>query len=208
MQNEQNQKAAIAARSVVLRKWLWILFWLIIPSSIASIMTNDTIINWFPSLFLPGQILSALCFAAYGCILLKLRSEDPHYQTAGICTLVAGAAAILLFAVTIGAETLSWTLVISLPAMVLGIVSEYYEYMAHSAVLSGVDNVLSDKWNQLWKWYIGTYGSILGSVVLVLIIPILGALLMIAASIVAIVVSIMKLVYLYRTAKLFREYEA
>ena len=59
---------------------------------------------------------------------------------------------------------------------------------------------------QLWKWYIGMTLGLLGSILLMLIIPILGLLVALVTAIGTIVVSILKLVYLYRTAKVFREY--
>ena len=51
------------------------------------------------------------------------------------------------------------------------------------------------------------YGAMLGSILIIVIIPILGLLVTLAAAIGLIVVSILKLVYLYRTAKLFRDYQ-
>ena len=203
---EQQRKAAIAKRAPVLGKWLWIVFWLIIPSTIASFMTHETIVEYLPGLYLPGQILNAVCSLTYGLILIKLASEEDRYKTAGICALVSGAVSAVVAIISGTGETATWTLIFTLPAAVVSFVGEYNEYMAHSIVLSGVDNELAEKWEKLWKWYIGMFGAMIGSILVMLIIPILGALVMIAAAIGTIVVSIMKLVYLYRTAKIFREY--
>jgi hypothetical protein len=94
----------------------------------------------------------------------------------------------------------------TIPAAIIALVGEYNEYMGHSAVLTGVDNELSEKWEVLWKWYIGLFLGMFGCILLMLIIPILGAIALIGAAIGLVVVGILKLVYLYRTAKLFREY--
>lgn len=198
--------AAISKRVPVLGKWLWILFWLIIPSTIASILSNDNIAEWIPSFYIPGQILSAICSLAYGLILVKLASEEDRYRTAGICCLVGGAVSLLIVMIAGGAEIPTWTLLLSIPVAIVGLVGEYYEYMAHSTVLGGVDDELSEKWCVLWKWYIGLFCVMIGSLLVMLMIPILGALAILAAAIGTIVVGILKLVYLYRTAKLFREY--
>ena len=80
--------------------------------------------------------------------------------------------------------------------------------MAHSAVLSGVDNELSQKWEVLWKWYIALLQGTFGCLFVALILPILGAIAALGCSVGSIVVGILKLVYLYRTAKEFREYPA
>lgn len=203
---EEQRRAAIAKRAPVLGKWLWIVFWLIIPSTIASFMTHETIVEYLPGLYLPGQILSAVCSLTYGLILVKLASEEDRYKTAGICALVCGVVSAIVAFISGTGETATWTLIFTLPAAVVSFVGEYNEYMAHSIVLSGVDNELSEKWEKLWKWYIGMFGAMIGSILVMLIIPILGALVILAAAIGTIVVSILKLVYLYRTAKIFREY--
>lgn len=203
---EEQRKAAIAKRAPVLGKWLWIIFWLVIPSTIGSLMTNNTVAEFVPALYIPGQILNAVVSAAYGLILIKLASEEDRYRTAGICALVAGGVSVLIALMSGTAETPTWTLVFSIPAAIVAFVGEYNEYMAHSIVLTGVDNELSEKWESLWKWYIGMFGAMIGSILIMLIIPILGALVILAAAIGTIVVSILKLVYLYRTAKTFREY--
>lgn len=204
---ETERKAALAKRAPILGKWLWILFWLVIPSTIASVLGNDTVIEWVPALFVPSLVLSAICSFTYGGILVKLGSEEAQYRTAGICSLISGSVSLLIACVSGGAEAPNWTLLFSLPAAIIALVGEYNEFSAHSKVLSDLDDTLSADWNSLWKWFIGTYGAMMGSILIILIAPILGLLVLIAAAIGLIVVSIIKLVYLYKTAKLFREYK-
>ena len=203
---EAMRKAAIAKRAPILGKWLWIIFWLVIPSSIGSIMSHETTAKILPGLVMPGQIINAICSLTYGAILLKLGSEEDRYRTAGICALIAGASSALAAMINGGSDGATWILIFTIPAAIVAIVGEYNEYMAHSAVLSGVDNELSEKWEVLWKWYIGLFAGIFGSILLMLIFPVLGAIAVIGATIGTVVVSILKLVYLYRTAKIFREY--
>lgn len=203
---ERIRVEAIAKRAPVLGKCLWILFWLIIPSSIASLMTNENITVLLPRLYIPGLVLSAICSVVYGAILIRLTSEEERYRTAGICALIGGAVSVLIACVSGGAEIPTWTLLVSIPAAIVSFVGEYNEFTAHSIVLTGVDNELSEKWSSLWKWYIGTYCAMLGSLLVIVISPILGLLVTLAAAIGLVVVSILKLVYLYRTAKLFRDY--
>ena len=206
IESEKMRKAAIAKRAPVLGKWLWVIFWLIIPSTFGSIMAHETTAKILPGLFMPGQIINAICSLIYGAILLKLGSEEDRYRTAGICALIAGASSALAAMINGGSDGATWILIFTIPAAIVAIVGEYNEYMAHSAVLSGVDNELSEKWEVLWKWYIGLFAGIFGSILLMLIIPVLGAIAVIGTTIGTVVVSILKLVYLYRTAKIFREY--
>ena len=203
---EAMRKAAIAERAPVLGKWLWIIFWLVIPSSIGSIMSHETTAKILPGLLMPGQIINAICSLTYGAILLKLGTEEDRYRTAGICALIAGASSALAAMINGGSDGATWILIFTIPAAIVAIVGEYNEYMAHSAVLSGVDNELSEKWEVLWKWYIGLFLGMLGCIIVMLIIPILGAIAILGCAIGTVVVSILKLVYLYRTAKIFREY--
>ena len=203
---EAMRKAAIAKRAPVLGKWLWFIFWLIIPSSIGSIMSHETTAKILPGLVMPGQIINAICSLTYGAILLKLGSEEDRYRTAGICALIAGGVSAVVAIITVAAEEATWTLLFTLPAAVVAMVGEYNEYMAHSAVLSGVDNELSEKWEVLWKWYIGLFLGMIGCILLMLIAPVLGAIVILGCAIGTVVVGILKLVYLYRTAKIFREY--
>ena len=206
IESEKMRRAAIAKRAPVLGKWLWIIFWLVIPSSIGSIMSHETTAKILPGLFMPGQIINAICSLTYGAILLKLGSEEDRYRTAGICALIAGVSSALAAMINGGSDGATWILIFTIPAAIVAIVGEYNEYMAHSAVLSGVDNELSEKWEVLWKWYIGLFLGMLGCIIVMLIIPILGAIAILGCAIGTVVVSILKLVYLYRTAKIFREY--
>lgn len=205
---EEQRKAAIAKRAPVLGKWLWLLFWLIIPSTAANLMTLETLAELAPALYKSGKILNALVLAAYAMILIRLASEEDRYRTAGICVLVSCGVSILLAVISGTAETPPWTLLISIPAAVVSFVGEYNEYMAHAAVLTGVDNELAEKWEKLWKWYIGLFCVMFGSIVVIVIFPLLGAIAVMAAAIGVLVVNIAKLVYLYRTAKLFRAFPA
>ena len=192
-------------RAQVLGKWLWILFWLFVPSLIASIMGNEKISETAPEIYLIGQILSAVCSIAYGLVLLKASSEEDRYHTAGICMLVSAAVGFLSIIVFGGGEIPTWMLLFSLPAAIVSLIGEYNEYCGHSAVLEDVDREFSAKWTSLWKWNICMIGVIGGSI-LAMIAPGLGLILMLCGSVGAVIVHILKLTYLYRTAKMFRDY--
>lgn len=198
--------ATISKRAPVLGKWLWILFWLIIPSTIASILSNERVAGMIPSFYIPGQILSAACSFAYGLILLRLASEERRYRAAGICRLTVAAASLLTTVIAGSAQASAWTLLLAFLSVIAALVGEYNEFMAHAAVLSDVDAVWSEKWRVLWKWYIGSFCAMVGGPLVIWIASVLGALVLLAAAIGVIVVEIWKLVYLYRAAKLFRAY--
>ena len=189
IESEKMRKAAIAKRAPVLGKWLWIIFWLVIPSSIGSIMSHETTAKILPGLLMPGQIINAICSLTYGAILLKLGSEEDRYRTAGICALIAGVSSALAAMINGGSDGATWILIFTIPAAIVAIVGEYNEYMAHSAVLSGADNELSEKWEVLWKWYIGLFLGMFGCIIVMLILPILGAIAILGCAIGRVVVS-------------------
>lgn len=205
---ELQQKQAVAKRAPILGKWLSILFWLVIPVTIASLMGNRVVSEFAPSVDFAGRILSTVCSLVYGIILMKVSAEEDRYRTAGICALVCAGVNLLVLIVTKGAEEVTWTLILQIPAMIVSFVGEYNEYMAHAVVLTGVDNDLSSKWETLWKWYIGLFLGVVGCIAVMLIAPLLGAIAGLFVVVGVAVVGILKLVYLYRTAKIFREYQS
>ena len=208
MEAEKIRQEAIAKRAPVLGKWLWVLFWLIIPGSVASLLTNENITGAVSALYISGLVLRVICSAVSGIILLRLTSEEDRYRTAGICALIVGVASVLAACISDVVKEQAWSLVISFPAAIVGMVGEYNEFTAHSIVLTGLDNALSDQWMSLWKWYVGSYCALLGSVLMIVISPVLGLLVVTAAAIGLIITSILKLVYLYRTARIFRNFRA
>ena len=205
MEREQLRQAAIAGRAPALGKWLWIAFWLVIPSTIGNLMANESMMKVFPGLYYPGEIISAVCTLVYGIILLRLGSEEDHYRASGICGLIAGGVSALVVLISGGAEPRTWTLLLSLPAAIVAMVGTFHEYMGHATVLTGVDSELSDEWVSLWKWHIGLFAAMLGSILLMLLAPILGAVALIVVAIGVFITGILKLVYLYRTAVIFRQ---
>ena len=180
------------------RRWLWVMFWLVIAGELPALLQDGTVCKVFPGLYTPGVILSAMIAVGYGLCMLMMRNRAEGYGTAGVCTLI-GTVMRMVALLFIGSEN-PWSLALLIPAGIIGMVAERHEYLGHADVLVNVDDELSDKWDQLWKWYLYCYAAILTSLVLVFIIPVLGGLLALAGAIGLLVVRIIKLVYLYRTA--------
>jgi hypothetical protein len=207
IQDEQENREALAKRSVGLGKWLWILFWLVVPATVASLLKTDFVKNISPDVYRFGRIMGIVMSLLYGCILLRLSYATDRYRKAGIYLLISvGVAVATLLISDNDLEYLS--VLLALAAAVISLVGEYNEYQGHATVLVGADNALSQKWEELWKWYIRCMLAIIGSVLLVLIFPLIGALLALAGSLGLIVIEILKLVYLYQTANVFRRFSA
>ena len=181
---------------------------MIVPNIGTGIMGNGSIMGDYPSIYLIGLILFPVCTIAYGLILLKISSEEGTYRTAGICIMVYGFIEVLLYFIFKAEELPEWTLIITIPAGIITLLGEYYEYRAHSDVLVGIDKNLSEKWSILKKWYLGGIIAIFSSFILMMIAPLLGLIALWGGAIVYLIIKIIKLVYLYRTAKVFRKYSA
>lgn len=203
---EQERRKRMAEKAQFLGKWLWILFWLVIPSIISGIMTNETVFGLWPELNLPGQMIQLAVLLIYGGILMKISCQEERYRNAGICCFISAGVNVLLAVISVNRSVPVWTLAVTIPAIILSLVGEYNEYCAHAEVTRDVDSDLSEKWTRLWKWYIRTYLGLFISIVIVWINSILGLLVALAAMIGIIIVDVLKLVYLYRSAKRFREY--
>lgn len=199
----------LAEKAPFLGKWLWILFWLVIPQSLASLLDSDLFAGQ-PVLNSLGQIIKLIYFLGCGLVLLKLSSQIARYRTAGICFLVGFIINVVFSIIPVpaaGSALAVWGSLIIVAGGIFLMVGEYHEYMGHSELLEGVDWELSDKWRKLWKWYIGCFIALLSSIVVVTFSPFLGLLVTLAAIIVLLVIMIVKLVYLYRTAMIFRNWD-
>ena len=202
--SERRQQEA-AKKAEVLGKWLWILFWLmIVVQPVVGLMSDETVVGWFPQLYWPGQIASLLFLLADGAILLKISEVELSYRTAGICQIVAGTVNFVVQLFTDAGMESGWLLLVLLPVIVVSLVGQYHCYMGHAAVLYKVDDTLAGKWVVLWKWNIGMFALFFVSILLIFVLTFIAVLTLQAATIGMAVVTIVELVYLYRTAQRFR----
>lgn len=197
------RQQAIARKAPILGKWLWILFWLVVPSTIFSLLAEDSITGSGSGVNLWGNILLCACNLVYGGILLRLASQESNFSTAGLCMIVSSLISGILKVCFLG-DPPGWTLVMTLPAAIVALVGAYMEFHGYAETLAGLDEDLRERWLKLWKWTVGAMAVMIGSLLIILIIPILGLLLTLAGAIATIITSVMKLVYLYQTAQTFR----
>ena len=203
---ESERKNHIYKQSLVLGKWLWILFWLFVPLGITSVMTNKSLVDSVPGVYIIGCVLRFICSMIYGFILIRLRTEENRYFSAGKYTLICAGYEILILILNNISLLDDIIIFISIPAIILLLNAEYNEYMSHSAVVFAVNDELSYNWENLWKWYIGIICILAVSIILAVIIPLFGVVVLFGAEIGFIIINIMKLIYLYRTARVFRLY--
>ncbi len=200
----QKLQENIRQRASILAPNLMILFWLFVPSVVSGLFTNQQIKTASPKLYLVGELIGITVSIIYSVILIRMASVEELYQKAGILKLCGSILNFFTIFPLNSSTTPTWTLLISIPALILIIVGTYHEFQSHSSVLRDVDYNLSDNWEKLWKIYLGSTIALFVSPFIIIILPIIGLLLMAASAVVVIVASILRLIYLYRTANIFK----
>lgn len=221
MPERRKQRAAAKEAGQALRrqhknvgKWLWIYFWMLIPTFIAAFLTNNSVVQVLPGLKFPGEILSILVSVAQCVLLFLLAKEEKNYGYAAwamVPVIVISVPDVIYHAGYFKTSpSLTHILAImSLLAAASTAVMSYFECKANRNVLTDVDARLSEKWRKLWGQYRIAWILLFASGALVLIritaVKVLGGMVLVAANIGMIVVGIQRLIYLYKTAELFRE---
>lgn len=198
---EKTNDWAYAPHAKLLGKWLWALFWLIVPDAVAALMTVDIVVERLPVLELPGTVLQTICSLAACAILVRLASVNRRYGIAGGFRVAVVVLNLLTMLDSVGTGMAS---VLGLASSVFGLLAMYNEFTAHSEVLFGLDYEMSHNWKTLWKWYIAVLIAPFVSVFSVLIGRILALILLVVSMIALVAVSIAELICLYKTAKKFR----
>ena len=197
--------------AAVLAGRLWPLFWLIVPGTIAGFLSDEALSAHWPDLALLGEILGILCSVVYGLLLLSLARVNGGYRAAGACTLFVVAAGVIVQVLGGSGDPhnveRSIALILTFLSGVAALVGECAECTSHAEVLEPVDMALSQRWRRLMKWYVGLFLGTFAGILVALFSQWLGLLVMTASTVGSLVVAILKLVYLWRTARTFREYE-
>lgn len=196
LKKRQNDVAVLRGRlerSTVLGIWLTVAFWLMIASIVVGLVlafSEGTM----------ADIISALFSVAYAAILVKMGDISRSFRLAGIFGIVCAVCNFL------GAISEPMAALFSLVAMIVGFVWEYYEFLGYAEVTEELDPELSQKWRTLWGWQFGCLCAVAIGTLFTLMGLLLAALVVLVAAVASLVISIIKLVYIYQSAKLFKEY--
>ena len=200
---EADRRAARERQAPVLGRWLRALFWLIVPDALAALLTLEPVALRFPPAARAGHLLSWLCDAASILILFRLGAVADHYRLAGWCQLLGLPLAILSALFLDSPAAGGWKLIASSLSLVIGMAGTYQRFMGHRDILWGVDNALAGRWDALWRWFAIGIAAILADMLLVLVLHLLGMLILLAALLELLVIGILELIALYRTARCF-----
>lgn len=191
---------AIVQRAPLMAKWLWVMFWV----NIAHIIINFIKIESSAVYTAIQSTLIFICSLAICFSLFKMRVEDARYGRAALFQLIP-----LVFNAIVSlaadAQNIVWLAVlVTLVSSVLTLLATYYEYHAHSCIVGGLDCDLGDRWQKLWVWQIIGIAGTFVALLFAIIAAGLGAVLVLIAAIYVLVIQIIYLVTLYRSAKAYR----
>lgn len=201
-QEEKEKQALIERRAPFLGKWLRILFWITIASLGINFMTDNTSAASIPALRMAGQICSYLCQFFIIYVLFVISKEHHYFRNAAILTAICFAINILVVFIT--EEQIWLLLLITLFQVAMALLADYYEYKANAEVVLVVDGRISEQWDNFWTWMLYSSIGVAASLLLVFLIPGLGAILSVVSSVALIIARIKKLFCLYRSAEVFQ----
>lgn len=181
-----------------LGKWISILFLISIASVITSFFTLDLIGTKITKI---ASITEVAINVVYVMILVVLAKVNYSYKLAAIMGIVVQG---LNITAIVRGEKSTWGIILSVIALLIGLVGEYNELDAHTNVLYDVNNELAGKWHTLWNITICAYLALMVGFLSLFVIPGFGADFLLLGAIGLIVRGILKLVYLYNTSKGFK----
>ncbi len=191
-------------RSKYLGKWLFVLFWILILSQIFAVFINDFFAEKIYVLYIGAIIANLILGISHSFVLIKLARQSTYYKKAGycflFCTIVQAISRMVVSASIIGIILSFIFLAFGALSGIIMLIGTYFEFEAHSQVVLNIDYGLSDKWKKLWGWYIGLNVAYICSTIITKI-P-----LFLYILIGTIVVDIVRIVFVYRSANLFKNY--
>lgn len=196
----EKEKVAMKPVYAFYGKWIWYLFILIVPNIIGAIFSA---VDSAPILVTVGGLITSAVSIAYVVFLIILGKQNNDYKIAGYVQIPSFVFNLIGTFMFMGSETPIWWNAIECAAALLAVYGLYLEIKTHAAITAPVDSVLSEKWTKILKWAIICF-AIFAAYPLIALVPVLGVIVLVAAAIGVIVISILKLIYLYQTAKLFQ----
>lgn len=192
------REAEAARNAPIMAKWLWLMLWMNVPALLINLLGELGDMTVF------SDVGNAVCSLIVCWMLLQMKCVDERYGKAAICAAIA----IVLNLATTFITNTGLALLISVPTSIVSLVGSYNQYQAHGDVVGAVDAAVGEKWPKLWKWELISVGCMLGGTVLMLIAFGLGAFVVVISALATVVVVIMTIVNLYRSAQAFRKIAA
>ena len=200
-QLDKESKAHQHKKVKLLSKWLWTLFCLVICANVISFVFGDIFMSDYPAMMTVGSVASLVFSGVYCLILFSLADASENYRYSGILGMIC-----LFLSVLSNLVPGAVSAILSVLAMVLAYFRETREYAGHSDCVGESDSALSEKWCNLCYWFLVSQGVMVIGTLLGAFGSRLGYLMILAGTVALLVAAILKLVYLYKTSILFKNY--
>ena len=200
---EEAKQRLLAETAPLMAKWVWLMFWLVVPSELASLLSLDVVARVFPAAGTVGTALEVLCGLAYGLFLWKLAPVLREYRTAALCQLALSLMNLVLLAMP---EEFGLLLLLAILVFTLGFYGTYVEFFAHAQAVEPLDAELAAGWRKLWKLLLLSLGALALLIFSVWMGPFVMVLAVLATVGLLVYYAVTRMVCLWRTAKCFREW--
>ena len=199
-QVKKTNKENAIRKAPFMQKWLMVLLGL----SIATLLLGNVLELILGESSYVVMFANAILGIAYAVVLLKLSVEEDRYRMAAYYMLAATIIG-LVVGLIFQADTSAIAVISASGVMLFGFIGLFYEFMGHAHAVKDASVEMFDKWQNLWKWYVRIIGGTIGCLVLMMLSPVLGAIAMLILAVILVVVSILQIVYLYQSAKIFQQ---
>lgn len=180
-------------------KWLSCLFWVLIATLLLSNLSIPVLQERAPVLYW-GFTIACLVFSVCEVfIFFKMSARKSDFRSVGICYI---AASILTVVQALGFNNI----LINIVALAISLFASYQLYTTFSELMYPFDHTLSENWGKLWKYYSLSLKIFFVGLVVSFLFPILIFVVLFAFLAVMIVWDVLKYVYLYRSATVFKNY--
>lgn len=201
----------VAQRAKVFGKWMWIYFWIqifaLIPGAIGAVEES------FETRTMIGTVLRWCGTGAMVFVFYRLGTVQDRIRMSAGLNLISLAATVILELLKLEVLSTLWTI----PGAIIGVAATYQYMMGFSEALVTVDNEMAGKWEKLWKWFLWLrVGGIIGNPVLAIlasvlhnpIVSVIFAIVVFVWALAVVGLSVVEIVYVYSTAKIFRRIAA
>lgn len=205
IEQEKEDDAYLHKMAPMLAKWLWIIFCLSIIAVIAGLATSNAIKERVPNLYIGGTVISTVTKIVISLILIKLTSVSGNFVKAGVYMIISSVLSLINIFIPDGEWTFELlSLLLTIPNLIMTLLSDYNLYTGYSNITVNADKTLAVKWDELWTWTKRACIMTIVATLLVVLAPLLGVILLLIAMIAMFIIGIVRLVYQYQSAMIFR----
>ncbi len=199
LKNDFDRDEKIKDRAKVADKWKVLFFWSI-AAIVVRTLFSDSAIELFPAFEYISAIGEAICYIAISITVFNMASVIKEYRFAGYCQIIYAVALVLILFLPEDQG-----IILGLIASIISYVGDCRELKCHGMMFAGIDDEMEGKWAKTHKWFVISCYVLFGSIVVMLVSLGIGVVALLAAGIGLYVLNIIRLVYLYKSANLFKK---